>query len=276
MSFSGWTATYTVVHSDNGMLKVKVKISQSCPTLWDPMNYTVRGILQARILEWVAFSFSKGSSQPRGRTQVSCIAGGFFTSWATREAQESWSRYPIPSPGDLPNPGIEVGSSAWQADSLPTELSGKPMEYYTVLKRNELSRHELWWKLKCISLSEKRIWKGWISSLWLSGKGKTKDITWSVLTVGLGEVGVNRAHRSSQGQENARDDVKVMDGWEYAQSFNCARLWPRGLQPTRLLCPWDSPGKKTRVGCHSPLQGISPTQGWNPHLCLLYWWLYSF
>ena len=51
------------------------------------MDYTVHGILQARILEWVAFPFPTGSSQPRDRTQVSDIAGGFFTSWATREAQ---------------------------------------------------------------------------------------------------------------------------------------------------------------------------------------------
>ena len=59
--------------------KVKVKVAQSCLTLCDPMDYTVRGILQARILEWVAFPFSRGSSQPRDQTQVSCIAGGFFT-----------------------------------------------------------------------------------------------------------------------------------------------------------------------------------------------------
>ena len=50
------------------------------------MNYAVHGILQARILEWVAFPFSKESSQPRGQAQVSRIAGGFFTSLATREA----------------------------------------------------------------------------------------------------------------------------------------------------------------------------------------------
>ena len=49
--------------------------------LFDPKDYTVHGILQA-------FSFSRGSSQPKGQTQVSLIAGGFFTSWATREAQE--------------------------------------------------------------------------------------------------------------------------------------------------------------------------------------------
>ena len=51
------------------------------------MNYTIHGLLQARILEWVAISYSRESSQPRDQTQVSCIAGGLFTSWATREAQ---------------------------------------------------------------------------------------------------------------------------------------------------------------------------------------------
>ena len=52
--------------------------------------------------------------------------------------------------------------------------------------------------------------------------------------------------------------------------FSCSvvsnSLWPPGLQPTRLLCPWDSPSKNTGVGCHSLLQGISPTQGLNSHL----------
>ena len=52
--------------------------TQSCPTLCDPMNYTVHGILQARILEWVAFPFSWGSSQPIDWTQVSRIAVGFL------------------------------------------------------------------------------------------------------------------------------------------------------------------------------------------------------
>ena len=68
--------------------KVKVKIAQSCPTLCDPVDYTVCGLLQARILEWVAFPFSRGSSQPRDGTQVFRTAGRFFTSWATREAQK--------------------------------------------------------------------------------------------------------------------------------------------------------------------------------------------
>ena len=71
--------------------KVKVLVTQSCPTLCNPINYkpagsTVHRILQARILEWVAISFSRESSWPRDWTRVSCIAGRFFTIWTTREA----------------------------------------------------------------------------------------------------------------------------------------------------------------------------------------------
>ena len=68
-------------------LESEVKVTQSCPTLCDPMDSTVHGILQARILEWVACPFSKGSSQTRDQTQISHIAGKFFPSWATREVQ---------------------------------------------------------------------------------------------------------------------------------------------------------------------------------------------
>ena len=64
---------------------VKVKVTQLYLTLCNPMDYTVHGILQARILEWVAVLFSRGSSQHRNRTQVSPLVGGFFTSWATVE-----------------------------------------------------------------------------------------------------------------------------------------------------------------------------------------------
>ena len=67
-------------------IKSEVKVTQSCLTLCDPMDYIVHGILQARILEWVAY----------------------------------------PSPADLPSPGMEQGFLALQVDSLPTELSGKP------------------------------------------------------------------------------------------------------------------------------------------------------
>ena len=133
-----------------GSCAVLSLVIQSCPTLCDPMNCSllgssVCGILQARILEWVSVPFSRGSSQPRDRTQVSCIAGRFFTSWATREAQkkekllsrvqyfvtpwteayqappsmefsrlEYWSGLPFPSPEDLPDSGIEPRSPSLQ------------------------------------------------------------------------------------------------------------------------------------------------------------------
>ena len=61
------------------------EVSQSCPTLCDPVDCrlpgsSIHGIFQARILEWVAISFSRGSSQPRDRTEVSCIVGRRFRS----------------------------------------------------------------------------------------------------------------------------------------------------------------------------------------------------
>ena len=67
------------------------EIAQSCPTLCDRMDCSlpgssVHGIFQARILEWVAISFSRGSSRLRDRTQVSLPVGRHFTVWATREA----------------------------------------------------------------------------------------------------------------------------------------------------------------------------------------------
>ena len=67
------------------------KVAQSCLALWDRMDYSlpgssIHGIFQARILEWVAISFSRGSSRPRNQTRVSSTAGRRFTVWATREA----------------------------------------------------------------------------------------------------------------------------------------------------------------------------------------------
>ena len=100
-------------------VKVKLKVTQSCLALCDPMVYTVHGILQARILEWVAMPCSRGSSQPGDQPQVSRIAGRFFTSWATREAQEYWSGSPISSPADLPDSGIELGSPELQVHKYP-------------------------------------------------------------------------------------------------------------------------------------------------------------
>ena len=71
------------------------EVTQLCPTLCDPMDCSlpgssVHGIFQAIVLEWIAISFSRGSSQPRDRTQVSRIVDRRFTIWATREVK--WTK----------------------------------------------------------------------------------------------------------------------------------------------------------------------------------------
>ena len=92
-----------------------VLVPQSCPTLcdpmdWNPRGYSVHGILQARISEWVTIPFCRGSPQRRDQTQVSHIAGRFFTVWATWEAPElrggaekeaEWGLWPPLPPGQL-------------------------------------------------------------------------------------------------------------------------------------------------------------------------------
>ena len=73
------------------MKESESEVTQSCPTLCDPMDYSlpgssIHGILQARVLEWVAFSFSRRSSRPRDWSWISHIVGRCFDIWATREA----------------------------------------------------------------------------------------------------------------------------------------------------------------------------------------------
>ena len=99
------------------------------------MDYTVPRILQTRILEWVAMPSSRGSSQPRDRTQVSYILGGFFTSRASREAPDTWSSTlpfivtvpylekemqptPVFLPGEFHGQGSLVGYGPWDHKEL--------------------------------------------------------------------------------------------------------------------------------------------------------------
>ena len=138
----------------NSESEVKVKGAQSCPTLCDPMDCTVHGILQASILEWVAFPFSKGSSQPsspilqadslpaepQGKPKNTRAGSLSLLQWIltqesnqgilhcrqilyqlSHEGSPDWSGLPCPSPGDLSNPGIEPRSPSLQADCLPSE-----------------------------------------------------------------------------------------------------------------------------------------------------------
>ena len=85
------TMVYEVLLLSHAWLFVTPWIVLSCPTLRDPVDYSLPGfsvhrILQARVLESVAIPFFRVSSWPRDWTQISCIAGRFFIVWATREA----------------------------------------------------------------------------------------------------------------------------------------------------------------------------------------------
>ena len=85
-----WVDRSPTIHASlPGHVKVKVKVTQSCLTLCDPMDYTVHGILQARTLEWIAFCFSRGSPEPRDQIQVSWIAGRFLTTRATGKSKNT-------------------------------------------------------------------------------------------------------------------------------------------------------------------------------------------
>ena len=96
-------------------------VSQLCLTLCYPMDCSptgssVHGIFWARILEWVAISFSNWSSRPRDPISISCVscmAGGFFSSEPSASLKEYWSGLPCPPPGHFPNPGIEPRSIVW-------------------------------------------------------------------------------------------------------------------------------------------------------------------
>ena len=103
-------------------------ILQLCPTLCDPLDCSplgssVHGILQARILEWVAISFSRGSSQPRDQTLVSWIAGRFFTIWTTREALRVVQWLSI----HLPVQGTQVQFLVWKDPTY--HVTTKPVHH---------------------------------------------------------------------------------------------------------------------------------------------------
>ena len=109
------------------------------------------GILQARILEWVAMPSSRGSSWPRDRTQVSCIAGGFFTVWATKEAQYLSAEAAAKSLQSCPTlcdpiDGIPPGSP------VPGILQARTLEWVAISFSNAWK-----WKVKVKSLSRVRI-----------------------------------------------------------------------------------------------------------------------
>ena len=149
---------------------MKVLVAQSYLTLCGLMDCSlpgssVRGISQARILEWGAIPFSRGSSQPRDRTQVSYTAGRFFTIWANRDGV--LEGLPCPPPGDFPSSVIELRSPVLQADSLQAEPPGKPKNTgvgsLSLLQGNCLTQSSEWVLLHCrrilYQLSYQEAWR---------------------------------------------------------------------------------------------------------------------
>ena len=111
------------------------EVAQSCPTLCDPVDCSlpgssIHGIFQARVLEWVAISFSRGSSQPRDQSRVFCIAGRRFTVWATRASATS---------GEFRGQRSLVAYSPWGCKELDTV--------------EQLFFFLMWWLVLCVSLA---------------------------------------------------------------------------------------------------------------------------
>ena len=150
----------------NFLITVILNFAQSCLTVCDPMDcslpgFSVHGIFQERILEWVDISFSRGSSWPRDRPGVSCIAGRCFTIWATRN-----------TPGSIINSSLIFGWNlsgfwgyimAWLRPSSP---------WSAVL-------HALWW--------DTRNGPSTLSVDWISLAQEKKHLR--QLTVCIGSVG---------------------------------------------------------------------------------------
>ena len=102
--------SYSIACNSNLVVKVKVKVAQSCPTLCNPMDYTVHPILWARILEWVANSLLQGIFSTEGLNQGLPYCKQILYQLSHQESPGilEWVAYPFSR--DLPNPGIEPGS----------------------------------------------------------------------------------------------------------------------------------------------------------------------
>ena len=110
-----------------------MKVTQSCPTLCNPMDYTVHGILQARILEWVSLSLLQGIFPTQGLNPGLQHFKQILYKLSHKGSPRilEWVAYPFARGSS--HPEIELGSLALQVDSLPTEISGKPISCYYFL-----------------------------------------------------------------------------------------------------------------------------------------------
>ena len=137
-----------------------MKVAQSCPTLCNPMGYTVHGILQTRILEWVAFPFSRVSSQPRDWAQVSHIVGRFFTSTSAILGTEENLKHKL--------------SSAWASQCLLRLKNNMYQSDYEISKRmTTISPRSVLKTAESTVQKQKEIFQRAISSMFFSSLSRT-------------------------------------------------------------------------------------------------------
>ena len=215
------------------------EVAQLCPTLCNPKDYIVHGILQARILKWVAIPFCRRSSQSRDRTQVFLIAGRFFTVWAIREAQK-------------------------QLNYLPMRL-----DHFTFLLATEENSYGFTF-LPALSISQVCCFLFcFLSVCFLS-------FCYSYKCVVLWYLDVLICNSLMTYNFKHLFICLYVHLCVLSCSVMSDSLWTHGLQPTRLLGSLDSPDKKTGVDCYAILQGIFSTQVSNPgppHCRQILYWL---
>ena len=164
-----------------------------------PPGSSLHGILQARILEWTAISFSRVSSWPRDQTQVSFTAGRFIIIWAIRKSPSTTWLFASKASMCLATIDFIFPSA--------TAKSAKSLQSVRLCATPEMAAHQV-----PLSL------------------GFSRQEHWSGLPF--------------------PSPMHEREKWKWSRSVVSNSWWPCGLKPTRLLCPWDFPGKSTGVGCH--------------------------
>ena len=243
---------------------MKVKVTQSCPTLCDVMAYTVHGIIHARIMEWVAFPFPRGSSQPRNWSQVSCTAGRFL---------------PVEPQGKPKNTG--VGSLSLLQGIFPTQELNPGLRHcrwilYQLSYQEALSLTEILLlfnyfrgnKASCLSISA-------LVSKCLGLKICYKRTSLVIQRLGLRASNIGNSdsirevdpmsekvmapHSSTlawkipwteePGKLQSMGSLRVRHDWATSLSLFTFMHLRRKWQPTPVFLPGDSQGRGSLVGC---------------------------
>ena len=204
-------------------------------TLCYPM--ACHGILQARILEWIAIPFSRGSSQLRDQTPISCIVNRFFTIWTTRE--------------------VLVPATPWR-------LQIKRCDHIHATTSDEVYLGPIWAPASLEGFGGGGIQKCWDPRIFKH----SLNCCCKCCTEEVASAWTKAGPCAKKREKNVATRAKMGEHLNVYACVLSSSLLPHGMWSTRLLWPWNFPDKNTGVGCHALLQGIFLSQGWN--LCLLH------